>query len=236
MSKPSFNVRRLIPLVLLLAIAVLGAFLLRDHVTFESLRANREALVAFRDSHMLASVAIFMLTYIVIVAFSLPGATIATLTGGFLFGVFPGALFNVTAATLGAMVVFAVVRAGLAEGLKARIDATDGRVRRLSDGIRANEVPVLLTMRLVPAVPFFLANLIAAVLGVGTARFAWTTFVGIIPGGVIYTWVGAGLGEVFARGETPDMGLIFEPHILGPLLGLAALALLPSLVKRVARS
>jgi len=232
MSTARFSPRRLLPVAVLVAVGVTGAFFLREHLTFETLRENREALLAFRDAHLLAAVVLFILAYVAIVAFSLPGAAVASLTGGFLFGLFPGALFNISSATLGAVVVFAVVRAGLAEGLKARIDATDGTVRRLSDGIRRNEVPVLLTMRLVPVLPFFVANLIAAVLGVGLVRFIWTTFVGIIPGGVIYTWVGAGLGEVFARGETPDLGIIFEPYILGPLLGLAALALLPLVLRR----
>lgn len=231
MSNTRFSIRRLAPLAVLLLVAALGAVFLREHLTFETLRENREALLAFRDDHRLMTATLFVLAYVAIVAFSLPGAAVASLTGGFLFGLFPGALFNITAATMGAVVVFAVVRAGLAEGVKARIDATDGAVRRLSDGLRRNEVPVLLSMRLVPVLPFFVANLVAAVLGVGLIRFVWTTFVGIIPGGVVYTWVGAGLGEVFARGETPDLGIIFEPYILGPLLGLAALALLPLVLR-----
>lgn len=235
MNRTHFSVRRLAPVVGLALIAVLGAVFLRDHLSFEVLRQNREALVAFRDAHLLASIAVFIFVYVAIVVMSLPGAALASLTGGFLFGLFPGALVNVVAATIGALIVFAIVRAGLAEGVAARLATSDGAARRLSDGIRRNEVPVLLTMRLVPVVPFFLANLLAAVMGVGLARFAWTTFIGIIPGGVITTWVGAGLGEVFARDETPDMGLFLEPHVLGPLLGLAALAFLPVFLRRVVR-
>lgn len=231
-SANAFPLRRLLPLLVLVIVAVTGGVLLRDHLGFETLRANREALVAFRDANMVAAVAVFVLAYVAIVAFSLPGAAVASLTGGFLFGVFPGVLYNVTAATLGAAALFLVVRAGLAEGLKARIDASDGAVKRLTEGMRANEVPVLLGMRLVPVVPFFLANLIAAMLGVALSRFLWTTFVGIIPGGLVFTSVGAGLGEVFARGESPDPGVMLEPRILLPLLGLAALVALPALLGR----
>jgi uncharacterized membrane protein YdjX (TVP38/TMEM64 family) len=97
-------------------------------------------------------------------------------------------------------------------------------------------VPVLIAMRLMPILPFFMVNLLAALFGVATLRFAWTTVLGIIPGGFVYTWVGAGLGEVFARGETPNMGIIFEPHILGPILGLAALALLPIFLRPYLRA
>ena len=86
---------------------------------------------------------------------------------------------------------------------------------------------MLFLIRLVPAVPFFIANLLPAFLEVPLHRFVISTFLGIIPGAVVYTSVGAGLGEVFAAGETPNLGIIFEPHILLPLLGLCALAALP---------
>jgi uncharacterized membrane protein YdjX (TVP38/TMEM64 family) len=83
----------------------------------------------------------------------------------------------------------------------------------------------------VPAVPFFVANLVPALVGVPLLRFVITTFLGIIPGALVYTSVGSGLGEVFARGETPNLGIIFEPHILLPILGLCALATLPIILK-----
>lgn len=222
-----------LPLIIVLLVAVLGAVTLRDHLSFEALRDNRDALLAFRDTHYGLTAGLFVLAYIAIVAFSLPGASAATLTGGFLFGLFPGALFNIAAATIGAVLIFLAVRSGIGAGIAAKIDASEGRVKRMTAAIRDNEIPVLFSMRLVPALPFFVANVIPALIGVRVSVFAATTFFGIIPGGVIYTWVGVGLGEVFARGETPDLGLIFEPYILGPLLGLAALSLLPVIWKRI---
>ncbi|MFP4327888.1 MAG: TVP38/TMEM64 family protein [Paracoccaceae bacterium] len=222
---------RRLPLILIALVAVLGAVLLRDQLSFEALRDNRAALLAFRDAHFGLTAAGFVLAYVAIVAFSLPGATVATLTGGFLFGVFPGTLFNVVAATLGATLIFLAARWGLGERLAARLDAAEGRVRRIKQGIDENQWSMLFLIRLVPAVPFFAANLIPALVGVPTGRFVVTTFFGIIPGGLVYTSVGAGLGEVFARGETPDLGIIFEPQILAPLLGLCALAALPMALK-----
>ena len=92
---------------------------------------------------------------------------------------------------------------------------------------------MLFFIRLVPAVPFFVANLIPAFLDVPLRRFVISTFLGIIPGSLVYTSVGAGLGEVFARGETPNFGIIFEPHILLPILGLCVLSVLPVIIKAV---
>lgn len=222
---------RRLPLIVIAVVALIGAYVLRDILTFETLRDNREALIAFRDANYAATVAVFMLAYVAIVAFSLPGATIATLTGGFLFSSFPGVLFNVSAATLGAIGIFLAARWGLGERLAARMEASEGTVRRIKDGIDENQWSMLFLIRLVPAVPFFVANLVPALVGVPLSRFALSTFFGIIPGGLVYTSVGAGLGEVFARGETPDLGIIFEPQILFPILGLCALAALPILIK-----
>jgi len=230
-SKPTWM--RYLPLVIILTVAAIGAFTLRDYLSFDALRENREALIAFRDSNYLLTALGFVAAYVVIVAFSLPGATVATLTGGFLFGLFPGALYNVFAATLGAVVIFLAAQWGLGDRLKARMDASDGMVRKIKAGIDDNQWSMLFFIRLVPVVPFFVANLVPAFLGVPLFRFAVSTFLGIMPGALVFTSVGAGLGAVFARGETPNLGIIFEPHILLPILGLCALSLLPVAIKTI---
>ena len=127
--------------------------------------------------------------------------------------------------------IFLAARWGLGEKLAAKMESSQGAVKKIKDGIDENQWSMLFLIRLVPAVPFFVANLVPALVGVPLHRFVVSTFLGIIPGAVVYTSVGAGLGEVFARGETPNLGIIFEPHILLPILGLSALALLPVLLK-----
>ncbi|MEM8577959.1 MAG: VTT domain-containing protein, partial [Pseudomonadota bacterium] len=175
----------------------------------------------------------FVLAYILIVAFSLPGATIATLTGGFLFGTALGTIFNVTGASLGATAIFLAARTVLGNGLRARLDASEGRIKRIKEGLDENQWSMLFFIRLVPIVPFFVANLLPAFLGVPLYRYLISTGLGILPGAIVYTSVGAGLGAVFARGETPDLGIIFEPQVLLPILGLAALSLVPVALKAV---
>ena len=231
-QEPNPWVKRL-PLIAIAIAAVVGAFTLKDYLSFQALAENREALIAFRDANYLATVLVFIAAYVIIVGFSLPGATIATLTGGFLFATFPGALFNVIGATLGATLIFQAARWGFGEKLGAKLEGADGAVKKIKDGIDENQWSMLFLIRLVPAVPFFLANLIPSFLEVPLHRFVISTFLGIIPGAVVYTSVGAGLGEVFARGETPNLGIIFEPHILLPILGLCALAVLPIIIKAV---
>lgn len=231
--KTKSGVARYLPMIIIALVAAVGAFTLRDYLSFDALRENREALIAFRDSNYVLTAVGFMMAYMVIVAFSLPGAAIATLTGGFLFNLFPGVLFNVTGATLGAVVIFLAARWGLGETLKARMEASDGMVAKIKKGLDENQWSMLFFIRLVPAVPFFVANLIPAFLAVPLYRYVVSTFLGIMPGALVYTSVGSGLGEVFARGETPNLGIIFEPHILLPILGLCALSLLPVIIKAV---
>lgn len=230
---PKSDWARRLPLFLLLAVAVVGAFTLRDYLSFEALRENREALIAFRDSNLALTALTFLAVYVLIVGFSLPGALIATLTGGFLFGTVTGAFLSVTAATTGATLIFLAARHGFGDRLKARMDASAGTVGKIAKGIDDNQWSMLFFMRLVPVVPFFVANLVPAFLAVPLYRYAVSTFLGIIPGSLVYSSVGAGLGVVFARGDTPDLGLIFEPHILLPILGLSLLSVMPVIIKSI---
>ena len=224
---------KLIPLAVIVVVAIVGFFTLRDFLTFETLRDNSERLTSWRDSNYALAAASYVLVYAVVVAFSLPGGAIMTLAGGFIFGIVVGAPLTVIAATLGATAIFLAAKTGLGDVLYARLQkkADDpGMLNKIEDGLRKNEVSYLLLMRLVPAIPFFLANIAPAFLGVRLRNFVLTTFFGIIPGTVVYSSVGAGLGEVFARGETPNLGIIFEWHILGPILGLCALAAMPIVI------
>ncbi|MCX7286923.1 MAG: VTT domain-containing protein [Rhodobacterales bacterium] len=220
-----------VPVLVILAVALAGAVFFRDQLSFETLARHRETLIAFRDAHYLVTVAGFIAAYIAIVALSLPGGTVATLTGGFLFGLFPGVIFNVIGASGGAILIFLAVRHGFGDRLAQRVASGGGKAARLMAALRENEWSVLFLMRLVPLVPFVLSNLIPALVGTSLWRFAVSTCLGIIPGALVFTSVGSGLGEVFARGETPDLGIIFTPPILLPLLGLATLAALPMVLK-----
>ena len=232
-SAPKNGLMRNLPLIVILCVAAIGAFTLRDYISFDALRDNRETLIAYRDAHFVLSVLVFLAAYVVIVAFSLPGALAATLTGGFLFGTFGGSAISVTAATRGATVIFLAARHGLGEKLKARMDASEGKIRKIKEGLDENQWSMLFLLRLVPVVPFFVANLVPAFLAVPVHRYVISTFLGIIPGSLVYSSVGAGLGAVFERGESPDLGIIFEPHILLPIAGLCLLSLLPVLIKAV---
>ncbi|GAA3866161.1 TVP38/TMEM64 family protein [Celeribacter arenosi] len=223
---------RLLPLLGLVSAGIVLGIIFRDKLSFDTLAENHAALVQYRDAHFAQVAVVFVALYAGIVTFSLPGATVATLTGGFLFGLFPGVIFNVVAATVGASLLFLAARWGLGDWLSARIDTSEGRIHQLKKGIDENQWSMLFFIRFVPIVPFFVANLIPALLGVPFHRFVVSTFLGIMPGALVYTSLGSGLGSILESGGRPDLGIIFEPYILFPLLALSVLALIPALMRK----
>jgi uncharacterized membrane protein YdjX (TVP38/TMEM64 family) len=170
--------------------------------------------------------ALFYITaYAGLVALSVPGATALTITGGFLFGTWLGALYAVVGATLGATGIFLAARAGLG-GLAQRAGPLVGK---LEAGFRANAFSYLLVLRLVFIVPFWLVNLVPALVGVRLSTFILATFLGIIPGTFVYASLGNGLGNVVGD---PGLGVLSRLSVLGPIIGLIALALIPVGYKR----
>jgi len=227
---PKGSWKRWAPLGIIALGAALGTWLFGDYLSLDALRENREALLAWRDGNYPVAVLTYMALYIAVVAFSLPGALIMTLTGGFLFGLVPGTIYTVTAATIGATCIFIAARTSLGATLKERAGPWMGKFEK---GFQENELSFLFLLRLVPAVPFFIANLLPAFFGVKLVTYVWTTFLGIAPGSAVYTSVGTGLGEILASGGDLSLNVFADPKVWGPFVGLIALALLPILVKAV---
>ena len=148
-----------------------------------------------------------------------------TIAGGFLFGTWLGALSAIIGGTLGATAVFLAARAGLG-GVAQRA----GRlVAKLEAGFRADAFNYLLVLRLVPIFPFWLVNLVPALVGVRLLTFVLATLLGIIPGTFVYASLGNGLGSVV---EEPDLAIVLKPSVLVPIIALALLALIPVGYKR----
>ena len=223
--------RRLIPAaVLLLGLALFLLLGLERYFSFEMLSRHHAALTAWVGEHAVPAALLYMLAYALIVAFSLPIAIVVTPVGGFLFGLTIGALLSVIGATVGSIAVFLAARTAFHDLFQARAGAA---LARLEEGFRRDSFNYLLFLRLVPVFPFWLVNIVPALLGMKLGPYTLATVIGIIPGAIVYSSVGASLGMVIDRGEVPDLGIIFEWRILLPLLGLALLALVPVLYARL---
>jgi uncharacterized membrane protein YdjX (TVP38/TMEM64 family) len=216
--------------VLLIAGALAAAwrFGLFDLLSLETLRARRHELLAFVAAHRFAALALFIGVYALATLFALPGVLWITIAGGFLFGLATGALATALGATLGATGLFLAARHLFADALARRAGAF---LNRLEAGFKRNAISYLLSLRLIPVVPFFIANIAPAFLGARTTTFVATTFIGILPGVLAYTWIGAGLGAVFDAGGEPDLAS-FAGQLAPAFIALGLLSLAPVIVGR----
>jgi uncharacterized membrane protein YdjX (TVP38/TMEM64 family) len=218
-------IRRLWPLGLLAAAAV----------GFIALGGNRYLSVAvFAEGHRqlsdfvvdwgYAAPLAYVVLYGALVALAIPTSVILTIAGGVMFGTWLGGICAVIGATLGATGLFLAARAGLG----GRTRWAESVIGRFETGFRADAFNYLLVLRLVPAFPFWLVNLVPALLGVRLRSFVLATLLGIMPGSFIYAGIGNGLASLAVK---PDLTTMHRPGVLFPILGLAALALLPVLYR-----
>lgn len=166
----------------------------------------------------------YVAAYTGVVGLSLPAGGLLTVAGGLLFGAWRGGALAVVAASLGATLLFVLARTALGSVLARRAKPL---VERLRPGLERDGFSWLLALRLIPVVPFWLTNLAPALLGMRLRPFVAATVLGIAPATFVLAGVGSGIGDVLAAGRAPDLSVILSPPVLLPLLGLAALALVP---------
>ena len=219
-------------IIALAAVAVLLALRftgLGDLLSLDTLARHRATLAGWVAANPLLVGAAYVALYAAAVTFSVPGAVVLTLSGGFLFGAVLGTTLTVLAATAGATLVFLFARVIFGADALARLGP---RAEGLAAGIQRNAWSYLLVLRLVPLFPFFLVNLVPAFAGVRLPVFVITTLLGIIPGTAVFSLSGAGIGRVLDAGGTPTLAGILTPEIIIALCGLAALALLAIPLRR----
>lgn len=226
-------VRRLWPILAIIAAVALLVVLGPDNATiFAALRDNRQAVVGFVEAHAAVAGVVYVVVYALSTALSIPGGTMLTVIGGFLFGPLLATAYVVVGATVGATTLFVVARSAIGDRLRARAGPWLGRMEA---GFRRNAFTYLLILRLVPLFPFFVVNLVPAFLGVGLGVYVVATLIGIVPGAFVYALAGAGLGQALAAGERFELSTILTPEIVAALIGLAVLAALPALYRRLRR-
>jgi len=220
--------KRLLPLgILVLGLILFFALGLDDVFSFAVLSRHYASITAWVAAHTLLAWGGFMLAYTISVAFSLPVATLLTLAGGAVIG-WPAVLLVVISATLGALILFLAAKGALADSLTRKAGPF---VSRIKAGFDQSPFLWLLALRLIPAAPFWVVNIVPAALGMKARDFFIATFIGIFPGTTVYIWVGRGFDAVLASGQTPDTSSLANPHVILPLTALGCLALVPVVVK-----
>ncbi|EKD54849.1 MAG: hypothetical protein ACD_60C00038G0011 [uncultured bacterium] len=229
MSGTLKKITRWIPLMLI----IIGLFCFYyfdgyQYISFSMLKSKQDIWLAWKNQNYFSAVFIYMLIYTLAVTLSIPGASLITITGGFLFGPI-ATLYVVISATAGAALLFLAVHTPLKDWLAKKTKHWIYFKRNLQE----NSFNYLLMIRLIPLFPFWVVNIMAALLSIRLKIFISATFIGIIPGAFIYVMVGNGLHVLFQKEEAPDLAIIFTPAILLPLLALALLSLLPVIYKNL---
>jgi len=199
----------------------LGAFLyfdLKQYVSLEAVKSNRDQLLAFTEQNYWPAVGLFIAVYIVQTVFSLPGAAIMTLTGGFLFGSMAGTVFANIGATTGATLAFLAARYVLRDWVEGKFGS---RLGPIQEGFATNAFSYLMTLRLIPLFPFFLVNMLSGLTRVRVGTYVAATALGIIPGSFVFAFAGRQLGTINSLSE------IASPNVLAAFTLLGVLALVP---------
>ncbi|HAR49207.1 MAG: TVP38/TMEM64 family protein [Smithella sp.] len=218
------NHKRIIVALCIVALIILIRFSgLHELLTFDMLRQYRGQLLSITAQHYFFAVGLFIVGYIAVVALSIPGAAVLSLTAGFLFG-FWGVLYVNIGATIGAIAAFLVARYLIGDWLQKHYA---DKLASFNKEIAENGYNYLLTLRLIPIFPFFLVNIFAGITRIPLVTYAWTTMVGIAPASFVFIYAGCQLGRIDKPGDI----LSWKILLIFVLFGL--LALIPVFLKKL---
>lgn len=219
------TLKRWSPLIILAALmAVAFSTGLHEKISLQALQDNKDNLLQAVSNNPIITALGFIAIYIVFVALSLPAATLLTLTGGFLFGTWFGTLYVVSAATVGASVIFFIAKTSLGEVLREKAGKLYSRIE---GNMKDNAVGYLLFMRLVPIFPFFLVNIVPALFNVRMRTFVLTTFFGIMPGSFVFVNLGKQLATI------ENVSDLVSTQTLAAFALLGFFALIPTIYKQI---
>ena len=226
--------KRYLPLLIiavLMGIAYLSG--VGQYISLDSIKANRQTLIQLVTSHPLGAPFAYIMAYALLVALSFPGAVFLTLLAGFLFPQPLAMLVVMVGATSGAIVIFLAARMASGDFFRKKAGPF---LKKMEDGFQDDAISYLLFLRLVPIFPFWLCNLAPAFFEIPLRTFAWTTFLGIIPGTFVYSQAGKGLGAILDSDQSFSVAAILNDDMKVALLGLGIVALIPIAIKKFWRA
>jgi uncharacterized membrane protein YdjX (TVP38/TMEM64 family) len=198
--------RRLWPIALIVvALAAAWASGVQNYLSLETLREQRGALQAFVSDHLVLAVAAYIAIYAAATMLMLPGAT------------------------LGASTLFLAAKSSVGAALRERAGPF---VQKMEKGFQEDAVSYMFALRFLPVVPFPVANIAPAIFGAKFRDYVITTALGIVPGVLAYTWIGAGLSATFAAGDDPDLASVAR-NLIPAFAALGVVSLLPVAYKKL---
>ncbi len=235
--------RKWLPVGIVAGILALAWFMgWLDYFSLSSLIMHRETLGGFVENNLIVSLLAYIAIYAGLVAISFPGASLLTIAAGFLFGGLTGGIATIFGATIGATIIFEIARTSFGEAMQKR---TGKFVEKMRKGFQEDSFLYLLTLRLTPVFPFWVINIVPALLNMKLVPFALATFVGIIPGTMAYSFIGSGLDSVIMAQEEANPGCaaqgtcqidpssLITTDVIIAMAGLGLISILPVLVKKL---
>lgn len=199
--------------------AVLGSLIasyfifdLEQYLNLETLKSQQQALESYRQAHPVQLPIVFFMIYILVVALSLPGATIMTLAAGAIFGLLWGGLLVSFASSIGATGAFLVSRFILRDWVQTKFGE---KLKPLNDGIQKDGGFYLFGLRLVPLFPFFMINLLMGLTKIKTWTFYWVSQLGMLAGTAVYVNAGTQLSQINTLKDILSLKLLLSFALLG---------------------
>ncbi len=218
--------KKLLVLVAIVAAAAIGYTQFRDSLTLQYLAAKEGELRSLQQDHAILVYCVAFLAYVVVTGLSLPGATALTLICGWLFGFWRGTLLVSFASTTGATVAFLVSRFLLRDSIQRKFG---DRLATFNQALEREGAFYLFMLRLIPAVPFFVINVVMGLTPVRTRTYWWVSQLGMLPGTAVYVYAGSSVPDLATLADKGATGIL-SPQLL---VAFALLGLVPLVLKKV---
>lgn len=202
-------------IIAVLFVALIGAFFAFDlgqYFSLDYLKEQKEALNQFYNENPFLMLAIFFVVYVAMAALALPAATLLTVAGGALFGLWTGVIVVSFASTIGATLAFLLTRYLFNESIQSRFG---DRLKVINDGIEREGAFYVFGLRLVPLFPFFVVNAVLGLTKLKTVTFYWASQLGMLAATVIYVNAGTQLAKINELSDIASPGLIASFVALG---------------------
>ena len=194
-----------------------------SYITLAGLQEKHHRLQAFVDCHYIRAVCVFIVSYALIVLSALPLPALFTLTGGFLFGTFLGTVYSATGATIGAIILFLLIRHSLGASIQNRYK---DQLTQFNAQIKKYGTSYIIAIRFIAFIPFFIQNVLIGLTNISLLKYIWTTIVGILPGSLVYAYAGQQLAEIESIKD------VFSGSVLFAFILLACLGFVPIILQR----
>ncbi|KQB05727.1 TVP38/TMEM64 family protein [Vibrio metoecus] len=204
--------KKLIIALILIAITAILVTQFSHYLTLDVAKAKQAELANYIDAHLVQAAFIYFVLYVLLTAFSVPGATVVTLLGAALFGFWLSLLLASFASTIGATLAFLSSRFLLRDWVQAKFA---DKLLTINQGVERDGAFYLLSLRLIPIFPFFLINLVMGLTPISIWRYYWVSQLGMLPGTAVYLNAGTQLADISSLSQIVSAPVLASFVLLG---------------------